>query len=73
MLRLTTTQRLRTIIIIIRQVPPSKIIIIFKTITAKVHATFLKIYHFNVNYDPVLSIAIKFRFLEILLNALMKT
>ena len=57
MLRLTITQSLCTIIIIIKQVPPSsKIIVIFKTIIIKIHSTFLNIYHFIINDDPVLSL-----------------
>ena len=49
--------------IIIKQVPPSsKLIVIFKTIIIKVHPTFLNIYHFIINDDPVLSIAIRFIF-----------
>ena len=63
MLRLVITKSLCTIIIIIKQVSPSsKIIIIFKTIIIKVHATFLNIYHYIINDDPVLSTAIRFHF-----------
>ena len=66
MLRLSITQGLSTIIIIIKQAPPSsKKIVIFKTIIIKVHSTFLNIYHFNINDDSVLSIAIRFLFSEI--------
>ena len=59
MLRLTITQSIFTIIISIKQVPSSsKIIVIFKTTIIKVHPTFLNIYHFNINDDPVFSIAL---------------
>ena len=72
-LRLTTTQSLCTIIIIIKQVSPSsKIVLMFKKII-KVHPTFLKIYHCIINGDPVLSTAIRFVFLERLLDALINT
>ena len=48
---------------VIKQVPPSsKLIVIYKTIIIKVHPTFLNIYHFIINDDPVLSIAIRFIF-----------
>ena len=52
-----------TIIIIIKQIPPSsKIIFIFKTTMIKVHPTFLNIYHFYINDDPVLSTLVRFFF-----------
>ena len=52
-IRLTITQSLCTIIIIIKQVPASsKIIVLFKTIIIKVHPTFLSNNHFIVNDDP---------------------
>ena len=74
MLRLTITQSFCTIIIIIKQVsPPSKIIIIFKTIIIKVHPTFLRIYHYNINDDPVLSTEIRFLYFQRLLDALINT
>ena len=58
MLRLTIIKSLCTIVIIIKQVSPSsKMIIIFKTIIIKVHPTFLSIYHYIKNDDPVLSTA----------------
>ena len=58
MLRLTITQSIFTIIISMKQVPSSKIIVIFKITIIKVHPTFLNIYHFNINDDPVFSIAL---------------
>ena len=65
--RLTITQSLCTIIIIIKQVPASsKIIVLFKTIIIKVHPTFLNNNHFIVNDDPVLITAI--RLLDSLIN-----
>ena len=71
MLRLTVTQSLYTIIILIKQISPSsKINIIFKTIIIKVHPTFLNIYHYIINNDPVLSTAIKFLSFQRLLDAL---
>ena len=61
MLRLVIT----TIIIIIKQVSPSsKIIIIFKTITINAPPTFLNIYHYIINVDPLLSTAVRFLFLS---------
>ena len=63
MLRLTITQSLCTTIIIIKQVSPSsKTIIIFKAIIIKVHPTFLNIYQYIINDDPVLSTTIRFLF-----------
>ena len=63
MVRLTITQSLCMIIIIIKQISSSsKIIIIFKTFIIKIHLTFLNIYHYIINDDPVLSTAIKFLF-----------
>ena len=63
MFRLTITQSLCMIIIIVKQVPTSsKITVIFKKIIINVHPTFLNIYHFIINNDPVLSTAIRFRF-----------
>ena len=63
MLRLTITQSLCTIIIIIKQVSlSSKIIIMSKKIIIKVYPKFLNIYNFILNDDPVLSTAIRFRF-----------
>ena len=54
---LTIIQSLCTIIIIIKQVPPSsKITVIFKTVIIKIHSAFLNIYHFITNDDPVLSL-----------------
>ena len=74
MLRLTITQSICTIIIIIKQVSPSsKITIIVKTIIIKVHPTFLNIYHYTINDDPVLSTAIRFLFVQRLLDALINT
>ena len=74
MLRFTITQSLCTIIIIIKQLSPtSKIIIIFKTIIIKVHRTFLNIYHYIINDDPVLSTTITFLFFKRLLDALINT
>ena len=74
MLRLTITQSICTIIIIIKQVSPSsKITIIVKTIIIKVHPTFLNIYHYIINDDPVLSTAIRFLFVQRLLDALINT
>ena len=58
MLRLTITQSIFTIIISMKQVPSSKIIVIFKITIIKVHPTFLNIYYFNINDDPVFSIAL---------------
>ena len=67
-------QSLCTIIIIIKQLSPtSKIIIIFKTIIIKVHRTFLNIYHYIINDDPVLSTTITFLFFKRLLDALINT
>ena len=49
-----------------RKVPPSsEIIVMFKAISIKIHPAFLNIYNFNINDDPVLSIAITFLFIEI--------
>ena len=63
MLRLSITQSLCTIIIIMKQVvPSSKIVRILKTIIIKVHPTFLNIYHYIINDDPVFSTAIRFHF-----------
>ena len=72
-LRLTVTQSLCTIIIIKQVTPLSKIIIIFKTIIIKVHPTFLRIYHYNINDDPVLSTEIRFLYFQRLLDALINT
>ena len=61
MLRLTIIQSLCTIIIIIKQVSPSsKIVVLFKAVIIKIHSTFLTIYHFIINDDPVLNTAIRF-------------
>ena len=74
MLRFTITQSFCTIIIIIKQVSPcSKTIIIFKTIIIKVHPTFLNIYHYILNDNPVLSTAIRFHFFKRLLDAVINT
>ena len=75
MLRLTIIQSLCTIIIIIKQVSPSfKIVVLFKAIIIKIHSTFLTIYHFIINDDPVLNIAIRFFFFfQRLLSALINT
>ena len=74
MLRLVITQSLCTFIIIIKQVSPSsKIIIIFKTITINVPPTFLNIYHYIINVDPLLSTAVRFLFYLRLLDALINT
>ena len=63
MLRLTITQTLCTIIMIIKQVhPSSKIIVIFKAIIIKVYPTLLNIYHFIIHDDPVLSTSVRFLF-----------
>ena len=71
MLRLTIIQSLCTVIIIIKQVPPSsKIIVIFKTIIIKIHSTLLNIYHFIINDDPVLSLQLDSSFFQRLLGAL---
>ena len=43
----------------------SQIIVIFKTTMVKLHPTFLSIHRFNINNDPVHSIAIIFLFSEI--------
>ena len=65
MLRLVITKSLCTIIIIIKQVSPSsKIIIIFKTITINAPPTFLYIYHYIINVDPLLSTVVRFLFLS---------
>ena len=73
MLRLIITQSLCTIIIIIKQVPPSsKLIIIFKTII-KIRPTFLNIYYYIINGDPVLSTSVRFLFYQRLLDALINT
>ena len=70
-LRLTITQSLYAIIILIKQISPSsKIIIIFKTSIINVHPTFLNIYHYIINNDPVLSTAIRFVSFQRLLDAL---
>ena len=74
MLRLAITQSLCTIIIIIKQVSPSsKIIIIFKTITINAPPTFLNIYHYIINVDPLLSTAVRLLFYLTLLDALINT
>ena len=74
MLRITITESICTIIIIIKQVSPSsKMTIIIKTIIIKVHPTFLNIYYYIINDDPVLSTAIRFPFLQRLLDALINT